>query len=400
MTRILIVGGGIAGNALALTLARNGLVPTVVERAAAPRPGGQAVDLRGPSRDVAERMGIMPGIRRRQLDEKGMSYVDATGKERVRMPAELFGGNGGVAEIEITRGDLNQVLLDELPEDVDYRYGDRVVALDNTDVTFASGLVEEYDVIVGADGVHSSIRTLAFGPESDYATYLGGYMSFFTMPTPDRIEPGWFTLHSIPGGLAAGIRADADPTTAKALLAVRMPAGPELRNNPPAQRRLIRDRFSGAGWAVPQILAALDSADDLYFDELVRIDMPRWSSGRVVLLGDAGYCGSPLTGHGTAMALVGAYILAGELLSSPDCAFDRYEAKLRPFVAKAQRLAPGGLAAMAPRSRLAIRMGWTLSKILSSRMFAPLTARMLSRTDDYVLPEYAITPTVGTPPSQ
>jgi 2-polyprenyl-6-methoxyphenol hydroxylase-like FAD-dependent oxidoreductase len=396
VTRILIVGGGIAGNALALTLARNGLVPTVVEQAAAPRPGGQAVDLRGPSRDVADRMGIMPGIRRRQLHEKGMSFVDSGGNEQVRMPAELFGGNGGVAEIEITRGDLNQVLMDVVPEDVDYRYGDHIVALDDTEVTFASGLVEHYDVIVGADGVHSSIRALAFGPESDYATHLGGYMSFFTMPTPERIEPGWFTLHSIPGGLAAGIRADADPATAKALLVVRMPADPELRNNPAAQRRLIRDRFSGAGWEVPQILAALDSADDFYFDELLRIDMPRWSSGRVVLLGDAGYCGSPLTGQGTAMALVGAYILAGELLSSPDCAFDRYEAKLRPFVAKAQRPAPGGLAAMAPRSHVAIRAGWTLSKIFSSRMVAPLTTRMLSRTDDYVVPEYPFTRTAGT----
>jgi 2-polyprenyl-6-methoxyphenol hydroxylase-like FAD-dependent oxidoreductase len=396
VTRILIVGGGIAGNALALTLARNGLVPTVVEQAAAPRPGGQAVDLRGPSRDVADRMGIMPGIRRRQLDEKGMSFVDAGGRQQVRMPADLFGGNGGVAEVEITRGDLNQVLMDEVPEDVDYRYGDHIVALDDTEVTFASGLVEHYDVIVGADGVHSSIRALAFGPESDYATHLGGYMSFFTMPTPERIEPGWFTLHSIPGGLAAGIRADADPATAKALLVVRMPADPELRNNPAAQRRLIRDRFSGAGWEVPQILAALDSADDFYFDELLRIDMPRWSSGRVVLLGDAGYCGSPLTGQGTAMALVGAYILAGELLSSPDGAFDRYEAKLRPFVAKAQRLAPGGLAAMAPRSHVAIRAGWTLSKIFSSRMVAPLTTRMLSRTDDYVVPEYPFTRTAGT----
>jgi 2-polyprenyl-6-methoxyphenol hydroxylase-like FAD-dependent oxidoreductase len=397
---VLISGSGIAGNALALQLARQGIRPVVVERSAEPRPGGQAVDLRGPSKEIAERMGLMPGIRERQLHEEGMVFVGGTGEEKVRMPAELFGGNGGVAEIEITRGDLNQVLLDLVDEvgGVEYRYGEWVIGLEQdaggVQVTFASGTTQRFDVVVGADGVHSATRAKVFGDEAEFATYLGGYMSFFTMPTPRSMahEPGWFRMHSVVGGASAGIRTDVDPATSKAILTVRMPADPALRRDVEAQRRMLRERLSHGGWEVPAILSAMDVATDFYLDELVRIEMPRWSEGRVVLLGDAAYCGSPLTGQGTAMALVGAYVLAGELAAHADdvpLALDRYETVLRPFVARAHELPPGGLAGMAPKSKLGIRLGLTMSKLMTTRALQPLMTRMLSKTEDYVVPAYS-----------
>ncbi|MCP2319701.1 2-polyprenyl-6-methoxyphenol hydroxylase [Nocardia amikacinitolerans] len=399
--RVLISGGGIGGNAVALQLLRAGIRATVVERAAAPRPGGQAVDLRGPSREVAERMGLMPGIEARQLDERGMLYLDDAGREELRMPAELFDGKGGVAEIEITRGDLNQVLLDALAAagGVDYRYGEWITEIgqdaDGVEVTFASGAVERFDIVIGADGLHSATRRLAFGPDEDFATYLGGYMSFFTMPTPKGTEPHWFSMHSLVGATGIGLRPDADPSTCKAIVMLRGDADPTLRRDVAAQQRLISERLAGGGWHSAAITAAMTEAEDFYFDELARIDMPSWIRGRVALLGDAGYCGSPLTGQGTAMALVGAYVLAGEIASranDPERALVRYEEVLRPFVVKAQELPPGGLRAMTPKTRLGIRAGRAVSRLMTAKVMKPLMMRMLTATESYELPDYATQP--------
>ncbi|MGW4741818.1 FAD-dependent monooxygenase [Nocardia xishanensis] len=395
--RVLISGGGIGGNAVALQLLRAGIQTTVVERAAAPRPGGQAVDLRGPSRDVAERMGLMPGIKSRQLDERGMLYVDDEGRETLRMPAELFEGKGGVAEIEITRGDLNEVLLEALAKEggVDYRYGEWITDVRQdaagVEVTFASGAAERFDILVGADGLHSATRRLVFGPEEDFATYLGGYMSFFTMPTPEGTEPHWFSMHSLVGATGVGMRPDADPATCKAIIMLRAAADPALRRDVRAQQQFIRERLAGGGWHSATISAAMTEADDFYFDELARIDMPSWVSGRVALIGDAGYCGSPLTGQGTAMALVGAYVLAGEIAThatDPDRALTRYEEVLRPFVAKAQELPPGGLRSMTPKTRFGIRVGHAVSRLMTTKVMKPLMMRMLTATESYELPDY------------
>ncbi|WP_327111733.1 FAD-dependent monooxygenase [Nocardia sp. NBC_01730] len=396
--RVLVAGGGIGGNAVALQLLRANIPVTVVERAAAPRPGGQAVDLRGPSREVAERMGLMPGIRDYQLDERGMRYVDAEGREILRMSAETFQGKGTVAEIEITRGDLNQVLLDLVAAEggVDYRYGEWITEIRQddagADVTFASGAAERFDIVIGADGLHSATRRMAFGPEERFATYLGGYMSFFTLARPKDLEPHWFTMHSLVGATGLGLRPDADPATCKALVVLRCPADPALRRDITAQQNLIRERLAGGGWESARIIAAMADAPDFYFDELARIDMPTWVGGQVTLLGDAGYCGSPLTGQGTAMALVGAYVLAGEIAThagEPKHALARYEEVLRPFVKTAQELPPGGLKAMTPRSRFGIRAGQTVSKLMTSKPMRPVMMKMLAKTESYDLPDYS-----------
>ncbi|MFQ6393001.1 FAD-dependent monooxygenase [Nocardia sp. KC 131] len=394
---VLVSGGGIAGNAVALQLLRAGIRTTVVERAAEPRPGGQAVDLRGPSREVAERMGLMPGIRRYQLDERGMAYVDSNGQEFARMPSEMFDGKGPIAEIEITRGDLNEVLLTELATvggDLDYRYGEWIEGLDQNDtgveVTFASGGTDRFDLVIGADGVHSATRRLAFGPEEQFATYLGGYMSFFTMPTPTGSEPGWFKMHSVPRA-AVGIRPDAEPATSKAIITLRTDADPALRRDVGAQQRLIRDMLAEAGWVAPAVLSAMATTPDFYFDELARVDMPTLAAGRVTLLGDAGFCGSPMTGMGTAMAIVGAYVLAGEIASTPDdltAALTRYEAIVTPFLAKAKELPGGGIKMMLPTSRLGSKMARAGVKLMTSRLFKPVMMRMMTDTDDYELPTY------------
>lgn len=395
--RILVAGGGIAGNSVALQLLRAGIATTVVERADAPRPGGQAVDLRGPSRWVAERMGLMDGIRKYQLDEEAMILVDRAGKEIYRMGADMFGGKGPVSDIEISRGDLNQVLLTAVAAaggELDYRYGEWIedLAQDETgvDVTFASGTSQRFDLVIAADGVHSGTRRLAFGPEEQFATYLGGYMSFYTIPTPAGTDPRWMTIHPVPKA-SVGVRADADPATSKAIITLRTEQNPALRRDVAAQRQLIRDMLAGAGWIAPEILDGMLTTPDFYFDELVRIDMPTLAAGRVVLLGDAGFCGSPMTGMGTAMALVGAYVLAGEIAACPadlTGALTRYEQVVTPFLAKAKELPGGGIKMMLPNSELGLKAATTMGKLMTTRIMRPVMMKMLDQTEDYELPTY------------
>mgnify|MGYP003583157955 CR=1 FL=1 len=397
---VLVSGAGIAGLALALQLVRSGIRTTVVERAEAPRPGGQAVDLRGASREVAERMGIMPGIDRLRVHEEGMSYVDGEGRVFGRMSMADFDGEGAVAEIEIARGDLAQVLLDALraasdesPGLLDLRYGDRLTALaqdeSGVDVRFEHAGPERFDVVVGADGVHSLTRRLAFGPEEQFATYLGGYAAFFTMPTPADLEENWFAMRFVPGA-TFGIRPDRDPATSKAILTFRMDRDPVLRGDRAAQESLIRERIAGAGWHAPAVLRALGEASDLYFDELVRIDMPDVANGRVVLLGDAASCGSPMTGQGTAVALVGAYLLAARLAATPDdavSALRRCSADIAPFAEKGKEIPGGGIKRMVPATRLEAAMSRVLTRVMFSRAALPLVRRMFAGGTPLPLPE-------------
>ena len=397
---ILVSGGGIAGNAVALQLLRAGLRVTVAERAAAPRPGGQAVDLRGPSREVAERMGLMPAIAKYQLEELGISYIDHKGRTYANITMEDFEGKGPVADIEITRGDLNQVLLDalaELGDDLDYRYGEWIESLSQdatgVEVVFASGRSEHFDLVIGADGVHSATRRLAFGPEEQFSTFLGGYASFFTMPTPAGVKPGWFALQLIPNA-AVGIRPDRNPRTAKAILTLLGKPDPALRRDPQAQQGLIREMVgTNTEWRTPEILEAMAGADDFYFDELARIDMPTLAAGRVTLVGDAGYCGSPMTGMGTAMAIVGAYVLAGEIAADPTdvpAALQRYEQVVTPFLEKAKQLPGGGISMMLSANGFGTAMRRTANRIMLSRIMRPVMMKMFfGATDEYAVPDYA-----------
>lgn len=396
---VLVSGGGIAGNAVALQLLRNGIRATVVERAAAPRPGGQAVDLRGPSKEAAQRMGLMAGIAEYQLDERGMSYIDGDGKIYARMAMEDFDGQGAVAEIEITRGDLNQVLLDALATAdngrLDYRYGewiDKIVQDDaGVDVTFASGSTERFDLVIGADGIHSATRRLVFGPEEKFSTNLGGYGAFFTMPKPADVEPGWFSMRLVPGAML-GIRPDGDPATAKAIITMRTEVDPALRRDTGAQRALIAETIGDAGWHAPAVLAAMESTPDFYFDEIARVDVPELSIGRVTLIGDAGYCGSPLSGMGTAMAIVGAYVLAAEIAATPDDlagAQQRYQDKISPFLDKAKEIPGGGMAMMIPKSPLLTRLAKANVRLMMSRPMRPLTKKIFfGHTEEFALPTY------------
>jgi len=402
---VLVSGAGIAGIATALQLVRGGIRTTVVERAPEPRPGGQAVDLRGASREAAERMGLMPGISAHRLHEKGMVYVDGGGRSYGRMPVDLFDGRGAVADVEIARGDLNQVLLDALAEAdaaapglLTLRYGDRIEALvqdgAGVEARFVSGASERFDAVLGADGVHSATRRLAFGPEERFATRLGGYAAFFTMPTPAGIEDGWFSMRIVPGAML-GIRPDRDPATSKAMLTLHVGHDAALRGDRAAQEALIRRLLSDAGWQAPAVLAAMSAAEDFYFDELARVDVPDLVNARVALVGDAGYCGTPLSGMGTAMALVGAFVLAGELVEARaedvPAALARYARRIEPFIADGKKIPFGSLERAVPTTRAGAALGRVTTRVMLSKPFLPLITRAFAAnaTDELPLPDPA-----------
>jgi 2-polyprenyl-6-methoxyphenol hydroxylase-like FAD-dependent oxidoreductase len=359
---ILISGASIAGLALAHWLRRYGFNPTVVERAPAPREGGYAVDLRGAAREAAERIGIMADVRRAHVGTRGLSYVNGANEPLASMSSDLLGDSGGaIAEIEILRGDLIRILYAAAGDDVEYIFEDTISSIsqgeEGVGVSFQRGEPRHFDLVVGADGLHSNVRALAFGDELEFVRDLGAHVSIFT--TPNHLDlDGWELMYSTPGKTAAVYPARHD-TEAKAMFFFASEPFPYDRHDIGGQKKILAEAFAGGGWEVPRLLEAMWGASDFYFDTVSQVHMDGWSSGRVVLVGDAGYCPSPMAGVGTSLALVGAYVLAGELKAAGGDhrrAFVRYEEEMREYVEQGQKLAKGNATGLIPRSRLQIRI--------------------------------------------
>lgn len=399
---VLVSGAGIAGPTLAYWLTGNGYRVVVVESAPAVRTGGQTVDLRGAGREVVDRMGLLQTMTQRSLFQRGIAWVRSDGTRRAQMPVTAFGGNGIVSKLEILRGDLADVLLQATRDCAEYHFDTRISALEPGEhgvcATLSDGSVVHADLVVGADGPHSAVRQLAFGAEEQFVRPLGGYHAWFTAPDTIGLD-GWYLMYQAAGGLNASLRPSHDALTAKAGLAFRSdPVGYDRRDID-GQRALLTEQFLGAGWHCDELLSAAGYADDFYFDAFVQVHMPSWSIGRVTLCGDAGYCASPLSGMGTSLALVGAYVLAGELgpaasLSADriDDALRRYESVMRPYVTRCQDL-PGGIDGYAPLSERAIASGATAMKWMQRWPLRAYAGRKwFSTADAIALPDYRITP--------
>ncbi|WP_338773959.1 FAD-dependent monooxygenase [Nocardia vulneris] len=341
--KVLVAGASIAGPAVAHWLRRRGAEVTVVERAPELRPGGQAVDARGVTREVIRRMGLDAAVRAARTETAGAHTVDADGNVLETFRADDDGGDGYIAEIEILRGDLSQVLYDDTRDEVEYLFGDRIAELtqdaDGVDVTFAGGDRRRFDLVVGADGLHSALRAMVFGPHEQFIRHLGHVLAFYSVPNEFGLDR-WLIDYQEPGR-SAMLRPIQDATRAMAMFSFAAADFDVDYRDVAAQKRLLRERMTGLGWSTARILAHLDDTPDFYLDQVAQVVMDRWSNGRVVLLGDAAFSSSPMSGQGTGLALVGAYVLAGELAAAdwnPELGFAAYEQRMRSFVEANQEI--------------------------------------------------------------
>lgn len=368
--RVLISGASIAGPALAYWLHRYGFDVTVVEKAPDVRPGGQAVDFKGVThRTVLTRMGILDDVERaRTVGGGDGAIVDADGRTIGVVPAAFSAG-----EIEIARGDLARLLYERTAATCEYLFGDSITALTETgagvDVTFEHAPARTVDLVVGADGIHSHVRRLAFGPEADYVHHLGHY----------------YALADIQGDLTHGDQMYNEPGR---MVATGGPKAPVFfvfsseplcydRDDVEQQKDLLRNAYRGAAWKTQELLAQLPTAKDFYLDAISRVTIDHYSRGRVVLLGDAAY-GNALGGFGTGLAVVGAYVLAGELHRAGGdhtTAYQQYEAKFRDYAKVSQKVDAGGL--LAPATRLGL---WVRNTLFS---VAPLFSGVIRLMDRF-----------------
>jgi 2-polyprenyl-6-methoxyphenol hydroxylase-like FAD-dependent oxidoreductase len=355
---VLISGASIAGPALAFWLNRYGYAVTVVEKAGALRAGGYPIDVRGTALEVVERMGILPRLRDAHIDLRRLTFLEGDGDEVVSVsPHALTGGVAG-RDLEVRRGDLSDALYAAVRDDVEFMFNDFIDTLDQSrhgvDVTFHGGGRRTFDMVFGADGMHSRTREMLFGPEEQFHRYLGYCFAVFTMRNTFGLSRETVMWNA--PGRAAAFYAVGDDDDVHAFLNFVHPQSPfDAFPNPEAQRNLLATVFADAGWEVPGMLAALRDADDLFFDAVSQIHMPRWSSGRVALVGDAAYAPSFLTGQGTSLALVGAYMLAGSLADRDHAAgFAAYEHDTREFVTLNQGLVGEGGATLFPTTAAAL----------------------------------------------
>ena len=355
--RILVSGAGMAGLSAGINLGNAGHAVTIVERAQHLRVNGSPIDIRGESLAVARRMGVLDEILARQVDmTQRTCFVDGNGDRVTDLPlAEI---NDSADDVEIPREDLAHVLRNALGPSVALSLGESIAALDDdgdgVDVVFASGERTRYDLVVGADGLHSATRRLVFGPEHHYVRHLGFYTALATMPHHHPTgAPN--PIYNFPGHMAGVVTYR---NVALAVLTFRSSWIDYDYQDLDAQKRILTEEFGRHGrWRVPELLEAACRDPELYFDSVSQIHMPSWHRGRVVLVGDAAHCASPMSGRGTSLALTGTWLLAQALAEHPDdleAALARYEQDQRPHVAYAQGTAAGGGDLLVPATEDAI----------------------------------------------
>ena len=331
----MVIGASIAGPAVCYWLKKFGFSPTLIERNDILSKGGYAIDVRGIAIDVVKRMGIYEKICDMRTQLETGYYVDANGNIVLKEQGEKFGFRQG-EEVEIVRGDLVEILMQSI-KDIPCYFSqaiDRIEQYDETvKVTFKNGRTENYDLIIGADGVHSSTRGIIFADDEYDLIDLGYYISVFSIPNYLNLNRSgiYFELNQ----KSIHIASDKNLNVAFAGFMFRSSQKLDNIRNEKEQKSLLKNTFLNLGWESNKLLELMDDSNDFYFDAIMQVKMKSWTKGRVVLVGDSGYCASPLSGQGTSLALAGAYILAGELKASGgnySTAFKQYNTLMRPYV--------------------------------------------------------------------
>jgi 2-polyprenyl-6-methoxyphenol hydroxylase-like FAD-dependent oxidoreductase len=375
---VLISGAGVAGSTLAYWLARHGFRVTVVECASGQRSSGNPVDIKGSAVAVVEQMGIMPQLRAAATRVNRLVFVDADGHERASVSMKAFQGSAGDREVEIARADLAAILLSAAHGSAEMRWGDSITALaqdrGGVDVTFDRAEPEHFDLVAGADGLHSTVRRLAFGPEAGFVRHMGMYVAVArwsgenvaTLPV-DRPIGDEQIMFNTPGR-AFAVRPGSGKPGAAFIFRHRGVPGFDYRDLE-SHKRLVTEAYAGRLGGFAGFLDRIQAADDLYFDSVSRVRSPHWSTGRVTLVGDAASCLS-LFGDGSTLAVAGAYTLAEELARTPGdppAALCRYEQRHRLLTTRRQRgVFTAAAMLLVPRTRAGIAVRNTAVRFMRS----------------------------------
>ncbi|TGD86165.1 FAD-binding domain [Mycolicibacterium sp. CH28] len=391
--KIAISGAGVAGPALAYWLHRTGHTPTLIERASQFRTGGYVIDFWGLGYRVAQRMGIESAVRDAGYQMRELRLVDREGRIETSVDVDAFRRATDGKYTSITRGDLAAAIYGTIENDVEAIFGTSITAIDEqphgVQVEFDTTQAREFDLVIGADGLHSTVRELAFGPEPCFEHYLGCLVAACVVDGYQPRDELVYVTHNLPGRHIGRFTLRGNRTLF--FFIFRSDHLHDVGDITTAKARLRRE-FADAGWECPQILAALDDVDDLYFDVVSQIKMDRWSRGRVLLIGDAAACVSLLAGEGTGLAITEAYVLAGELARADNDyhrAFPAYEAHMRAFIEDKQAGARKFISFFTPRTSLGIR---TRNLAMRAMNIPPFADLLLARTfvDHFQLPDYAI----------
>ncbi len=374
--RVAINGIGIAGPTLAYWLSRAGHEPVLFETAPALRTGGYMIDFWGVGYEVAERMGLVPAVRERCYLMERLLMVDARGRREAAldfapMRARLHG-----RFVSLARSDLSAVLFAAC-ERTEARFGVSITGIeergDGVAATLSDGSQERFDLVVGADGLHSRMREIVFGPQERFEKSLDCHVAAFQLAAYPRRDELTYVSHTVVGRQVGRVSLRNDQTLILLTCRSERVPGDASRGG---VRDALRHAFGGMQWEVPDILARMEEVEDVYFDRVSQIRLPRWSSGRVALVGDAAACPSLLAGEGTGLAMLEAYVLAQEIdRSNGDFAraFSGYEGRLRAFVTGKQKAALGFRGFFAPRTALAL----AVRNLAVNAMAVPFVAKLL-----------------------
>jgi 2-polyprenyl-6-methoxyphenol hydroxylase-like FAD-dependent oxidoreductase len=357
---VLISGAGIAGPTLAYWLARAGLRPTLIEQAPSLRTGGYVIDFWGLGYDIADRMGLSGDLDRLGYHIQEMRIVDDNGERETGFGTNVFRELTGGRFVTVRRSDLTRLLFERANPVTEMIFGDEISGLeqnrDGVNVTFHRASSRRYDLVIGADGLHSNLRNLVFGPQHQFEQSLGYTVAAFEAQGYRPRDEDVYIMHNKPGCMLGRFALHDDRTLFLFVFADNAGDITSTRDVE-AQKVSLRSRFRGSGWESARILDELERSNDVYFDRVSQIHMQTWSRGRIALVGDAAFCASLMAGQGSALAMTAAYVLAGELARMGDSheeAFQRYETLLRPYIETKQRGAKNFSGAFAPRTAIGL----------------------------------------------
>lgn len=395
---VLISGASIAGPTLGFWLAKYGFEVTVLERSASLRLGGQNLDVRGAGRAIARMMGIEKEILAANTGEIGLQFINKDNQVEAAFPRD--GANGFTSEAEILRGDLVNILYNHTKDDVSYIFGKHIKALNQDDshvkVTYSDGSTDTFDLLIAAEGVRSSTRKLLFGEEPEIK-FVGLYNAWYTIPKIET-DTKWARWYTATGSRVIMTRPDNHGTTRASFSFLSEDKGYQTLSDK-EQKKIIKEKLAGAGWEATRLMEEMEKNDDVYFDGISQVHAPTWFKGRAGMIGDAAYCPTPLTGMGTTLAIVGAYLLAGELSRHDNhtAAFTAYEQRMRPFVKDVQQLPPGVPWLAHPKSKFGVSVVNTVAGILASGPVKKISKLFGSKEKDPTkdkieLPDFSLPP--------